>query len=32
VDFIFKGHWSSSKNWFELKIEPSFANLTCLNQ
>ncbi len=27
----FKGCWSNSKNWPELKIEPPWANLACLN-
>jgi hypothetical protein len=30
---IFCGSWSSSKNWFELEIEPpsNQKNLACLN-
>ncbi len=31
ASFIFWGSWGSIKNWLELKIEPSLANLACLN-
>ncbi len=29
---VFRGPWNSGKNWLELKIEPPFANLACLNR
>ncbi len=32
ANFIFCDSWDRSENWIELKIEPTLANLVCLNQ
>jgi hypothetical protein len=31
ASFIFCGSWGSIKNWLELKIKPSLADLALLN-
>jgi hypothetical protein len=32
VSSIFEAAWAVAKIWLKIKIEPSLANLACLNQ